>query len=266
MYGVVLTITLERLKNYNPSKFFMEQEHIEFLKEIGLTKTESKVYLTLLEIGKSLAGTISSRSGIYRKNVYDALEVLSKKGLVVSNIQNNKRYWTCINPERIKNIFEEKLSLFKVFLPELLSKFKEKKQKQTVELYEGIEGIKSFNNLILKENKNLYIIGATGLLFKKLKFSIPYYLEKSRKSKIKSFILFVSNYNKEGFNKIKESKNVKCKILSKEFITNTQLYLFGDYSAINIWSEEPITVVIKSKEISEGFMKYFELMWRIARS
>ena len=51
----------------------MKPEHTKILQTLGLTSTETKVYLTLLELGKALAGTIADKAQIHRRNAYDAL-------------------------------------------------------------------------------------------------------------------------------------------------------------------------------------------------
>ena len=53
----------------------------KILKEIGLTDTEIKIYLALLSLGATSAGKIVEDTGIYRKNLYDALNKLIEKGL-----------------------------------------------------------------------------------------------------------------------------------------------------------------------------------------
>ena len=49
----------------------------EFLKELGFSGNESKVYLSLLKKGLSTASEISSNTSIHRTNIYDCLEVLN---------------------------------------------------------------------------------------------------------------------------------------------------------------------------------------------
>ena len=51
---------------------------MEELKQIGLTTNESKVYLALLDLGPSLAGQISRKTGLHRRTVYDTTEGLIK--------------------------------------------------------------------------------------------------------------------------------------------------------------------------------------------
>ncbi|HLC58208.1 MAG TPA: helix-turn-helix domain-containing protein [Candidatus Nanoarchaeia archaeon] len=243
----------------------MKQEHLAFIRELGLTKTESKVYLTLLESGESLSGTVASRTGVYRKNVYDALEVLSKKGFTASKMQQGKRYWIAMPPSRIQSLLKEKLDFFNTILPELTARYNEKKPHQTIEVYQGIEGIKSFNNLILREGNEVCIIGATGNIFNRFKYSIPTYLEEAKQKKMQAYILIASDFNQEGIKKFKSHKKASCRILPKDFTTPTQIYLFGEYSGILIWSEEPLAIAIKSKEIHKGFKTYFDFLWKLSK-
>src|SRR3989344_8340889 len=97
------------------------------LGEFGLTENESKVYLTVLESGSALAGEITVKTGIHRRNVYDSIERLIKKGLMGYITINNKKYFKATNPrhffalldherEEIKN----KEKILNNMLPKLL--------------------------------------------------------------------------------------------------------------------------------------------------
>ena len=57
--------------------------NLKILEEIGLTKGEIKVYLTLLKIGNTTSGRIINESGVSRSKVYDVLERLKQKGLAI---------------------------------------------------------------------------------------------------------------------------------------------------------------------------------------
>jgi sugar-specific transcriptional regulator TrmB len=61
----------------------MNAEIIKILQTLGLKGTESRVYLALLETGKSLAGTIAERAHLHRRNTYDALEQLLQKSSII---------------------------------------------------------------------------------------------------------------------------------------------------------------------------------------
>ena len=48
--------------------------NVEILKEIGLTETEVKIYIKLLELGPSLASGISKKANVERAVTYHILE------------------------------------------------------------------------------------------------------------------------------------------------------------------------------------------------
>ena len=51
------------------------------LQNIGLTKNEITVYLTLLELGTTTTGPLTYKSGLHNSRVYESLNKLIEKGL-----------------------------------------------------------------------------------------------------------------------------------------------------------------------------------------
>ena len=82
----------------------MNQKIIE---ELGLTKNESKIYMALLRLGSAHAGEITEKTGIHRRNVYDSIERLMRKGLVSHVVVDNKKLFNPANPERFLEIIDE---------------------------------------------------------------------------------------------------------------------------------------------------------------
>jgi sugar-specific transcriptional regulator TrmB len=64
----------------------LENDGAQLLFELGFTKTQANLYLTLLKFGKSDAKTLATLSNVHRTEVYRALEELQKKGLVDKEI------------------------------------------------------------------------------------------------------------------------------------------------------------------------------------
>ena len=58
------------------------EDRLEILEEIGLSKNEAKIYLTLLDLGSATASKIADTSKMHRTTVYDALDRLVQKGIV----------------------------------------------------------------------------------------------------------------------------------------------------------------------------------------
>mgnify|MGYP001605865090 FL=1 len=154
---VLKATILEEFINHEISQKIMKSEHIEILQNLGLTTIQIKVYLTLLEIGKSLAGTIADRAHIHRRNTYDALEQLLQNGLVSYTISNNKKYWNVVSPEKIISLMKEKESLILSIIPELVAKYNSTKLKQTVKVFEGLGGMKTFFDDMAKTKQNIIL-------------------------------------------------------------------------------------------------------------
>lgn len=53
---------------------------LEVLEELGLTKSEIKVYLALLELGQSTTGPVVDKAEIASSKIYEILEKLVNKG------------------------------------------------------------------------------------------------------------------------------------------------------------------------------------------
>ncbi|ASJ03399.1 transcriptional regulator [Thermococcus profundus] len=75
-----------------------EEEIIEKLQKLGLTKYESLAYITLLKLGPSKATDITKESGIPHTRVYDVLSSLHRKGFV-DVMQGSPRLYKPVNPE-----------------------------------------------------------------------------------------------------------------------------------------------------------------------
>ena len=85
----------------------------ESLEQIGLTKNEIKVYLTLLKLGSVSVGMITEASGVHRRNVYDAIERLIKRGLVGHVLKGKIKYFEAANPNCLLNILKEEKDILK---------------------------------------------------------------------------------------------------------------------------------------------------------
>ena len=134
----------------------------KIMQEIGLSDYETKIYLELISLGESVAGKIAENAKVNRRNVYDALNRLIKRGFVSFSIKNNKKYYLAVHPKKILSIYEEKADLVKNFLPELLKKYTKLKSEREVHIFEDKGGIKTVFAELFEEKKSVYVIGATG--------------------------------------------------------------------------------------------------------
>lgn len=238
----------------------------EALKQAGLPENEAKVYLTLLEIGSETAGTITKRSGINRTNVYDSLERLTEKGLVSYVIQSNRKYFEATSTRRIIKYLEEKekeirnrKKIIKAILPELEIKRKLSKEPQEATIYKGKKGLKSVAEDVIVKRKEVLIFGAEG----KFKDIFTHYFKqwhlKRKNTKIKLKII----YNKKIKRKLPLAQ-IKYNLNLEE--TPATTWVYGDKTAIIVWSEQPLITLIRSKEVAKSYKQFFSLIWKSSKT
>jgi len=236
----------------------------ELLRDIGLTDKEAEVYLILLELGSCPVNRIYEKTGIQRRNIYDLLNKLINKGLATYIIENKKKYFQSQNPEKLlkyideqKERLEQKKAKLAPTIEELKSRFENQKEKQEAEIYRGIEGIKTIL-LDCQNAKEVLFIGATALVGEKL----PYFWPKYNKKRIKNKVLWKLLLNHEAKNKpITKSKLYQFKTLPKELSSPNVIYIYNDKIANVLWSNKPISFVIKDKTIATSYKKYFDFLW-----
>ena len=229
------------------------------LQELGLTKNESLVYKALLEHGPSQAGLISRKTGLHRRTVYDTTEMLIKKGLIGYILKNNRRLFEAVSPQRFLDIVKEKENLISDILPEMLRIFNEKKEKQETNFYKGKQGLKTVFEDQIETKKEILVLGASPLAYEVLRFYFKWFDKRRKEHKIKTKIIFTE---KNEF----KIPYAEIRYLPQKYTSPVAVNIYGDKIAIILWSKEnPLAIVIKNKEICEGYKKYFDLLWKIAR-
>jgi sugar-specific transcriptional regulator TrmB len=231
---------------------------ISQLKEAGLTENEAKVYLALIDKGSNLAGRISRITGLHRRTVYDTTETLIKKGLIGYILENNRRLFKATNPNKIIETLQEKQNLLEPLVKELQNKLSQTKSKQETLFYKGKAGLKNIFEDQLSA-KEILILGASPKAYETLQFYFKWYDKKRVKAKIKTKIIA---YDK----KIKGIPKAEIRYLPQKYSNPVAINIYKDKTVIILWAKEPIAILIKDSEITEGYKKHFELMWKLAKA
>jgi sugar-specific transcriptional regulator TrmB len=232
---------------------------IENLAALGLTKTEAKIYVALIDFGRLQAGMLSRKTGIHRRSVYDALERLMEKGLVSLIKENEKRYYYAEDPNKLQDIVDMQRKMVQAVLPELNAKFREKKSKQETKFYRGVEGIKSIFEDQIAMERPVYIMGASYAATKILKYYMPHYTSKRVKKKLKLYLIYAGGKRRFGV-----PYGVTA-YLPESYASPVSTNIYGDKVAIIVWSDEPVAILIKNKSIADTYKKYFDLLWKVAK-
>lgn len=117
------------------------------LQNYGLSEKEARVYLTVLELGTSIASTIARRAELNRVTTYTILEELRKSGIANETTKEGVKYYSVISPDILLKQLEQKYESFKDKVPELLA-LAEKfgKDKTKIQYFEWIIWVKQVFN------------------------------------------------------------------------------------------------------------------------
>ncbi len=236
-------------------------EIIEELAELGFTSNEIKVYLTLIRIGKSRAGRLSTECKLERTSTYNALKQLLEKGVISYVIEANERVFYAGVSEKILDIFKEKEERAKLIIPQLNSLRKYEKEKENIMKYKGFAGVKTVFNDILNtcnSEEEYLIFGSDNQLSTIMPVYAQIYVARKDKKKIKARILIKENVRDKTK---KMSKYTKVRYVPSEVISPANINVYGNKAAIFLWSKNPEAVIIDSKDVADSFRSYFNFMW-----
>ncbi|MBS3136273.1 hypothetical protein J4401_04910 [Candidatus Woesearchaeota archaeon] len=231
------------------------------LEAIGLTKNQSAVYLSLLKLGSAGALGIIKESGLQSSRVYDSLEKLENFGLVSYVIRDFKKYFQAAPPEKLVDFLKEKIAMINKIIPDLKKIEGMKKEELHASVYKGKEGIKTIHSMMLKEGKDVYLIGAKGMIFSELPYFTPHFEKERLKRRIKFHLIYDNKKVKEYEQKTVKRQFFEGKSLPKGFGSKSVVNIFGSKVAIVSWNEEyPTALMIDDKNVADSFKKWFDFM------
>jgi len=247
---------------------------VENLQELGLTDGEARVYVALLEVGKSTVGPIIKKSKISPSKVYDVLSRLVKKGIVTSVIGGKTRFYRALPPKRLKiliddlgelynNQLEHREKVLESVIPVLEFQLKGD-QNEYAEILEGVRGIKTFFEMLMEELKpgeTGFVLGYTkyaGELFDEYFID---YNERLRKKGIKARVIF--EYDAWFRKKRTGRPHADYRYLPKTVKASAFIGIYHDKIGIMIVTEkQKLCILISNQEIADSYKQYFEFMWK----
>jgi sugar-specific transcriptional regulator TrmB len=136
-----------------------------FLRTLGLSDNEVKIYLYLLAHGESMASIVAKRLEMKRVTAYSTMETLEKKGMILSFTKNNVTNFDAVEPDDIVELCEQKVNEMQRIKQNALTlktefhKLREKGKMPKLEIrgkisyYQGLEAVTDLIIETLKENE-----------------------------------------------------------------------------------------------------------------
>jgi len=232
------------------------------LENIGLSKNEVLVFVKLVELGESKTGIVISKTGVQSSGVYNAVRSLIEKGLVSFIKKNRIKYYKAADPKTILDYIDTKKREYLKLLPEL--QFRQRiETEEGTEFFKGSRGIKTLVFELLKDanKKDTYRFFAEDPKYYTISTERVYSAEKQLRKQIglRAFALF----HEDARSFTKTNKITIKKYLNFPLPPNT--LIINNKVAIISWEGEPSGILIRSKDIYQIYVNFFEHLWKIAK-
>lgn len=140
------------------------------LQEFGLSETEAQVYILLLRLGKTGAGTIAKELDFPRATTYQILERLLDKGVALKTDRGNVLSYSAEEPEHLLSLLRKKeedidkqKNIIKTILPDLLLLKNPSKAVPKINYVEGINGYFDLLQMALESNSKIMNVISSSL-------------------------------------------------------------------------------------------------------
>ena len=245
------------------------------LGDIGLTKNEVRIYLSLMELGSTTTGAIIKKTKIHNSKVYDGLSRLADKGLVSYVIIAGSKHFKAVDPERLVDFLNEKRKKIdleegeiKKILPELKLKQQLVPDDTQAEIFTGWKGMETVYKMLrqsLKKGDVNYVFGASkGEDEEMSKIFFTRHLRQFAKQKVRLKII----YNESLRGNVIDESLVHKDLFKIRYLLNTtpaEINVWRDKVMIVILRKSPTVILVNDGKVADSFRTYFEIMWNMAK-
>lgn len=231
------------------------------LSSIGLSKTESAIYIDLLQHGTQTVSSIARTSKLHRPTIYKALPSLIERGLVTERHVGKLTQYAAEPPEKLRGLLDTLNHELDLLIPTLADMYEDKKP--IVRRLDGKAGLHEvFLDIIrtLKKGEEFYRI--TSVKEKSLReIGIPHGYEKERDDK-KLERLVISN---DEFIRNREPKLEESLVIVPQrhlpFSHNVCQFVYGNKIAYLDYDGK-IATIIENPTLASFQKDVFKMLFR----
>ncbi len=231
---------------------------IQTLERLGLDEKEAKTYLALLSMGEATATKLAERTGITRTLIYEITDRLMKRGLVSLVVKEGTKHFSASEPEFLLRELEEKTDDLRRALPDLKAVMASAKRETKVSLYRGRKGVNTILKMIIDDGKDYYITGGGKEACQHFEHENKVFVKRAAEAGIKGYLLA-----RKGDNFF-IGKLERFRYLPPQLISLVSNMVWGDKTAIFVWSEPCHAIVIENDKIARSNVLTFKYLWGTA--
>lgn len=239
---------------------------INQLREIGLKRNESEIYLYLLQNGISTPPQIARGTNIARTNCYNILNALKEKDVIDEHSKGKRKAYIARTPESLKLGLERKLESVGRLLPDLEAIYTTQKNKPAFRFYDGWSEVKELYKLsyVGNRSKKVLSLGSTERLSSIDKDFFHKYVSQIQKNGVDfQDLVTADSVNSADIIRGIRGEAHPIKFLPKEYSQNITDMLIWDDNLALISLEEPIFgTLITSKPLAGTLKTILQFIWQ----
>lgn len=243
-------------------------KNIENLKQLGLSDKEARVYLSALEYGPTTLAQIAQKAGIKRTTIYEFLDDLLARGVLIMTVSGKRAYYTGLPPENLEKLIEKQKEVIQGLIPELSLLTKKNPASPKVRFYEGVDGMKHVYSDTLTGAE-----GEEALFYSNFKeayetmtnsFWETYTKKRVEKRVLMKGITPDSEYVSKSDRANKKVFREVVVVPEEKLDISNEIIIYSNKVAI-ISLRERVGIIVESQQIADTQRKIFNLLWESLR-
>ncbi|MDR1196854.1 MAG: hypothetical protein LBL08_01080 [Candidatus Nomurabacteria bacterium] len=242
---------------------------ITILRKAGLTESQAKGYLALIENGELTPAELADKTGESRTNGYMIAEKLEKMGLA-EKTDNKKAAYTPLHPSKIEILAEKRRRIaqkneqnVKQSIDSLINLFYAHNELPGTRTLQGIDGIKTVFSDTIATGQDIYLLRTIADdTIMGIPFFDKYRIDRSR-AKINTYALtprtpYAEKWQKDGTDKKMLFHQTFYGI--DDYTAPVEINVYGDKVALIAYGETQMATIINSPVIAEAMRQILKLL------
>lgn len=247
----------------NPDEHSQTHQDTTILRKAGLTESQAKGYLALIEHGELSPTDLADKTGESRTNGYMICDRLVALGLATKK-EGKKALYSPEDPSRLRQLLAHRQQALKkandelsILLPSLVSTYKLVTDKPGVLYLEGIDSFRAIYDDIISTGDTLRIFpSAYDRDDPQIAAMIDRQIARQRKAGIKTEALMRDEvYNPAHNDALFEARRAHFGPL------DTQIMIYGPNVALTTFSKGIVTTILTNQLIADTFRQLFAAQW-----
>lgn len=240
---------------------------VQLLERIGLTKTQAKAYIALIQKGELSPPEVAKQIGESRTNAYMILAKLEELELIEKVQKASKLTYQPLNPIALEKLAETNTHSvvkaeedIKHSMPQMLSYFYSFTEKPGIRLLQGTDGLKEIYQDTLRAKQDIYFLRSPA----EVKSLGGNFFERYKKRRaflgIKTYAFTHDNPDGRKWSADDEiNKMIRTWIKPEDYTAPVEIDVYGDKVAFLAFGEDAMGVIIQSPHIAEAMRQILRM-------